>query len=52
MWTNWAMGKHERVRVVTCVDPGGETPDWKGEIGFVPTVFERAQIRPKTPWSW
>ncbi len=33
----WA--KYERVRVVTCVDPGGETPDWKGEIGFVPTVF-------------
>jgi len=30
------------VRVVVCVDPGGETPAWKGEIGFVPTVFERA----------
>jgi sulfhydrogenase subunit gamma (sulfur reductase) len=38
----WA--KHERVRVVTCVDPGGETADWKGEIGFVPTVVEKAQI--------
>ena len=35
--------KHENVRVVRCVDPGGETPDWRGEIGFVPTVFERAQ---------
>jgi NAD(P)H-flavin reductase len=35
---------HPRVRVVQCVDPGGETPDWKGEIGFVPTVFERAQV--------
>jgi len=35
---------HERVRVIQCVDPGGETPDWKGEIGFVPTVFERAQV--------
>ena len=33
-----------RVRVVRCVDPGGETPDWKGEIGFVPTVFERAHV--------
>jgi len=32
------------VRVVRCVDPGGETPDWKGEIGFVPTVFERAGV--------
>jgi len=38
----WA--KHPRVRVVQCVDPGGETPDWKGEIGFVPTVFERANV--------
>jgi len=43
----WA--KHERVRVVTCVDPGGETPDWKGDIGFVPTVFERAQVSSKDP---
>ncbi len=24
------------------VDPGGETDDWRGEIGFVPTVVERA----------
>ena len=38
----WA--RHERVRVVRCVDPGGETSDWKGEIGFVPTVVERARI--------
>jgi len=38
----WA--RRDRVRVVQCVDPGGETPDWKGEIGFVPTVFERAQV--------
>ena len=38
----WA--SRERVRVVRCVDPGGETPDWKGEIGFVPTVVEKAQI--------
>ncbi len=38
----WA--SRERVRVVRCVDPGGETPDWKGEIGFVPTVVEQAKI--------
>jgi sulfhydrogenase subunit gamma (sulfur reductase) len=38
----WA--KHPGVRVVRCVDPGGETPDWSGEIGFVPTVFERANV--------
>jgi NAD(P)H-flavin reductase len=35
---------HPKVRVIRCVDPGGETPDWKGEIGFVPTVFERAHV--------
>lgn len=29
------------VRVITTVDPGGETPDWQGEIGFVPTVVEK-----------
>ena len=38
----WA--EYDRVRVVRCVDPGGETPDWKGEVGFVPTVTEKAQI--------
>jgi len=43
----WA--KRDRVRVVRCVDPGGETSDWKGEIGFVPHVFERAQIKSKDP---
>ena len=29
------------VKLITTVDPGGETPDWKGEIGFVPTVLDR-----------
>jgi sulfhydrogenase subunit gamma (sulfur reductase) len=38
----WAA--QERVRVIRCVDPGGETPDWNGEIGFVPAVLERAAI--------
>jgi len=38
----WAT--YDRVRVIRCVDPGGETPDWKGEIGFVPTVFDRANV--------
>lgn len=38
----WA--KRDRVRVIRCVDPGGQTPDWTGEVGFVPTVFERAQV--------
>jgi len=38
----WA--RHPGVRVIRCVDPGGETPAWNGEIGFVPTVFERARV--------
>ena len=32
--------KRERTRVVECVDPGGETPDWHGEVGFVPAVLK------------
>lgn len=29
------------VKMVTTVDPGGQTSDWKGEIGFVPTIVEK-----------
>jgi NAD(P)H-flavin reductase len=29
------------VQLVTTVDPGGETPEWKGEIGFVPAVLNK-----------
>jgi NAD(P)H-flavin reductase len=29
------------VQLTVTVDPGGETPDWKGEIGFVPSVLEK-----------
>jgi len=29
------------VKTVVTVDPGGENPDWKGEIGFVPTIVEK-----------
>ena len=35
---------HPNVEVIQTVDPGGETPDWKGEIGFVPTVLEKASV--------
>lgn len=38
----WAAA--ERVRVVQCVDPGGETPEWKHEVGLIPHVLERANI--------
>jgi sulfhydrogenase subunit gamma (sulfur reductase) len=39
----WAEFDH--VRVIHCVDPDRETPDWKGEIGFVPHVFETSNGR-------
>lgn len=29
------------VKMVTTVDPGGETADWKGEVGYVPTILEK-----------
>jgi len=29
------------VRLVQTVDPGGETPEWKGKVGFVPTILEQ-----------
>jgi len=32
------------VHLTQTVDPGGETPDWKGKVGFVPTVVE--QVKP------
>lgn len=36
----------EGTRVVRAVDPGGETPDWDGEIGLLPQVFERIAPKP------
>jgi NAD(P)H-flavin reductase len=35
----WDM--RDDVRLTTTVDPGGETSDWKGEVGFVPHVLEK-----------
>lgn len=35
------------VKLVTTVDPGGETPDWKGEVGFVPAVLEKMNPSPE-----
>ncbi|MDR2627038.1 MAG: FAD/NAD(P)-binding protein [Dysgonamonadaceae bacterium] len=29
------------LRLLTTVDPGGETPSWQGEVGFVPAVLEK-----------
>ena len=33
--------RRKDVQLITTVDPGGESPDWKGEIGFVPTIVEK-----------
>jgi len=35
------------VKLVKTVDPGGETPDWDGEVGFVPTVVEQIALSPE-----
>jgi NAD(P)H-flavin reductase len=39
-------GERRDVKLVTTVDPGGETKDWTGKIGFVPTVLE--QVAPSS----
>ncbi len=35
------------VRTAYTVDPGGETPEWKGEVGFVPQILEKMKPSPK-----
>jgi NAD(P)H-flavin reductase len=35
------------VKLVVTVDPGGETPDWKGQVGFVPPVVEKLAPSPE-----
>ncbi len=35
-------GKRADVKLWQAVDPGGQTPDWKGEVGFVPAIVEKA----------
>ncbi|MDR2756573.1 MAG: FAD/NAD(P)-binding protein [Planctomycetaceae bacterium] len=32
------------VDVLQTVDPGGETPEWNGKIGFVPTILKEAKF--------
>lgn len=34
-------GERPDIRLITTVDPGGHTPDWKGETGFVPSIVEK-----------
>jgi sulfhydrogenase subunit gamma (sulfur reductase) len=35
-------GRRPDVRLVQTVDPGGQTPAWKGEVGYVAAVLEKA----------
>jgi NAD(P)H-flavin reductase len=35
------------VNLTVTVDPGGETPDWKGAVGFVPAVLEKVNPSPE-----
>ena len=35
----------KNLQTVYTVDPGGETKDWKGKVGFVPTVLEETKPR-------
>lgn len=34
--------RRKDVRLIQTVDPGGEIPGWKGEVGFVPTIVEKS----------
>jgi NAD(P)H-flavin reductase len=34
------------MRLIKTVDPGGQTPDWNGEVGFVPAVLKAAGPSP------
>lgn len=36
-----AWNERADMTLVTTVDPGGETPEWKGKVGFIPTVVEQ-----------
>ena len=42
--TEWASIRG--VQVVRTVDPGGETPEWDGEVGLIPQVFEKLGPQP------
>ncbi len=33
------------IDLILTVDPGGENPDWKGKVGFVPAVLEQESLK-------
>jgi len=45
----WA--KMPGVKFVKTVDPGGNPPGWDGEVGFVPTIVEKAAPSPADAYA-
>jgi sulfhydrogenase subunit gamma (sulfur reductase) len=43
--TEWE--QRDDVRTVFAVDPGGDTEDWNGQVGFVPTVLKEQNPSPE-----
>lgn len=43
--------KRDDVKLWKTVDPGGETPDWDGEVGFVPAVVEKAKPKANNTYA-
>jgi sulfhydrogenase subunit gamma (sulfur reductase) len=41
----WA--RRSDIRLYQCVDPGGETSDWKGDVCFVPSLVEKVAPSPE-----
>ncbi|MCS7224276.1 MAG: FAD/NAD(P)-binding protein [Armatimonadetes bacterium] len=39
-------GQQEGVRVIQTVDPGGETPEWRGKVGLIPNVLNELAPKP------
>jgi sulfhydrogenase subunit gamma (sulfur reductase) len=39
------------VRLHQCVDPGGETPEWKEDVCFVPALVEKAAPSPEDSYA-
>ncbi len=40
-------GQRKDVNLAVTVDPGGQTPDWKGRVGFVPTIVDELKPKPE-----
>jgi len=42
-----AWSERTDMKLITTVDPGGQTPDWTGEVGFVPPIVEKLNPSPE-----